>query len=103
MSPQRNYNEELKDTKDHKYAYDFDFDVMHPFMVKSFQPFFKQGNVLELGSFEGAFTKRLLSHFTDITCVEASDNAINVARKEINGNVRFIHSLFENATLSAKY
>ena len=103
MSPQRDYNEELKDTKDHKYAYNFDFDVMHPFMIKSFQPFFKQGNVLELGSFEGAFTKRLLSHFTDITCVEASENAIDVAKKEIKGNVRFIHSLFENATLPAKY
>ena len=79
MSPQRDYNEELKDTKDHKYAYNFDFDVMHPFMIKSFQPFFRQGNVLELGSFEGAFTKRLLPYFSDITCVEASENAINIA------------------------
>ena len=26
----RNYNAELKDTADHKYAYNFDFDVMHP-------------------------------------------------------------------------
>ena len=103
MSPQRDYNEELKDTKDHKYAYNFDFDVMHPFMIKSFQPFFRQGNVLELGSFEGAFTKRLLPYFSDITCVEASENAINIARREVRGNIRFIHSLFENASLSEKY
>ena len=103
MSPQRDYNEELKDTKDHKYAYNFDFDVMHPFMIKSFQPFFRQGNVLELGSFEGAFTKRLLPYFSDITCVEASENAINIARREVRGNIRFIHSLFENASLSDNY
>ena len=103
MSPQRDYNEELKDTKDHKYAYNFDFDVMHPFMIKSFQPFFRQGNVLELGSFEGAFTKRLLPYFSDITCVEASENAINIAKREVRGNIRFIHSLFENAPLSEKY
>ena len=103
MGHQRDYNEELKDTKDHKYAYNFDFDVMHPFMIKSFQPFFKQGNVLELGSFEGSFTKRLLPFFTDITCVEASENAINVAKKELNGKVHFIHSLFEDAELPVKY
>ena len=103
MSPQRDYDEELKDTKDHKYAYDFDFDVMHPFMIKSFQPFFKQGSVLELGSFEGAFTKRLLPYFSDITCVEASENAINIAKKELNGNIHFVHSLFEDASLSEKY
>ena len=46
MSNQRNYNSELKDTSDHKYAYGFDFDVMHPFMLKSFIPFFKTGNFL---------------------------------------------------------
>jgi 2-polyprenyl-3-methyl-5-hydroxy-6-metoxy-1,4-benzoquinol methylase len=103
MGNQRDYNEELKDTKDHKYAYNFDFDVMHPFMIKSFQPFFKKGNLLELGSFEGAFTKRLLPHFTDITCIEASENAIKTAQKELNGDIQFIHSLFENAELPSKY
>jgi hypothetical protein len=63
MSNQRNYNAELKDTKDHKYAYGFDFDVMHPFMLKSFTPFFKVGNFLELGSFKGDFTRRFLPTF----------------------------------------
>ena len=67
MSNQRDYNQELKDTADHKYAYNFDFDVMHPFMLKSFIPFFKAGNFLELGSFKGDFTKRFLPYFDDIT------------------------------------
>ncbi len=26
----RDYNLEIKDTADHQYAYNFDFDVMHP-------------------------------------------------------------------------
>jgi hypothetical protein len=30
MNTQRDYNKELKDTIEHKYAYSFDFDVMHP-------------------------------------------------------------------------
>jgi len=103
MSSQRDYNKELKDTKDHKYAYNFDLDVMHPFMLKSFQPFFTKGNLLELGSFKGDFTKRLLPHFEDITCVEASEEAIDIAKKEFDGNIKLVHSLFETVRLSTKY
>jgi 2-polyprenyl-3-methyl-5-hydroxy-6-metoxy-1,4-benzoquinol methylase len=103
VKPERDYNKELRDTKDHKYAYNFDFDVMHPFMIKSFEPFFKKGNLLELGSFKGDFTKRLLPYFQDITCVEASEEAIEMAKKEGNSNIKFVHSLFEEAKLAAKY
>lgn len=99
----RDYNKELKDTKDHKYTYGFDVDVMHPFMLKSFLPFFKEGNLLELGSFKGDFTRRFLPHFTDITCVEASDEAISTAKKEFGSKVKFVHSLFETVTLPTKY
>ena len=103
MSKRRDYNAELKDTKDHKYAYGFDFDVMHPFMLKSFIPFFKKGNFLELGSFKGDFTRRFLPHFNDITCVEASDEAIAIAKKEFGDGVKFINALFETVTLPNKY
>ena len=82
MSSNRNYNKELKDTADHKYAYNFDFDVMHRFMIQAFEPFFKKGNCLELGSFKGDFTRRLTPYFDDITCVEASDEAIAAAVAE---------------------
>jgi SAM-dependent methyltransferase len=103
MSNQRNYNAELKDTKDHKYAYSFDFDVMHPFMLKSFKPFFREGNFLELGSFKGDFTRRFLPYFDDITCVEASDEAVEIAKNEFGTKVKFINSLFETVTLPTKY
>src|SRR6476660_6409713 len=99
MSNTRDYNTELKDTSDHKYAYSFDFDVMHPYMLRSFTPFFKEGNCLELGSFKGDFTRRLTPHFKDITCVEASDEAIAIAEKEFGSNVKFVNSLFEEASL----
>ncbi len=103
MSTQRDYNKEMRDTPDHKYAYNFDFDVMHPFMVKSFEPFFKTGSMLELGSFKGDFTKRLLPYFEDITCVEASAEAIDQAKSLFGSKVKFIHSLFEDAALPRKY
>lgn len=104
MNTQRDYDKEIKDTKEHKYAYNFDFDVMHPFMLKSFEPFFRTGgNLLELGSFKGDFTRRLTPHFTDITCVEASTEAIGLAKKELGDKVKFVHGLFEEVDLPGRY
>ncbi len=100
---QRDYNEELKDSKDHKYTYGFDLDVMHPFMLKSFLPFFREGNLLELGSFMGNFTRRFIPYFEDITCVEASDEAIAIAKKEFGEKVKFFNALFETVALPCKY
>lgn len=99
----RDYNREIKDTSSHEYAYGFDFDVMHPFMIKTFLPFFSQGNVLELGSFKGDFTKRLVPHFKDITCVEASSEAIIIAKQDLSDKVKFVNSTFETVTLLDKY
>lgn len=103
MSTIRDYNKEIKDTSTHKYAYNFDLDVMHPFMIKAFIPFFLQGNALELGSFKGEFTARLLDHFNDVTCVEASDEALEYAKQKLDRKVNFIHALFETVNLPQKY
>ena len=103
MNTERDYNSEIRDTGDHKYAYSFDFDVMHPFMLRSFAPFFKQGSALELGCFKGDFTKRLKAHFQDITCVEASQDAVTEARRKVGAGVDFVNSTFESATLSKRF
>lgn len=100
---ERDYNKELNDTVDHKYGYSFDFDVMHPFMIKAFAPFFQAGNLLELGSHEGRFTERFLPFFDDITCVEASNEAISVAKKRLGQKVRFINSMFETVKLNGQF
>lgn len=103
MNSKRDYNAEIKDSIDHKYAFGFDFDVMHPFMIESFEPFFTKGNLLELGSFKGDFTKRLLSSFNEVTCVEASDTAIFEAKQKLGDKVKFVNSTFEKANLSKQY
>src|SRR4030095_9851762 len=41
--------------------------------------------------------------FDDITCIEASDEAINIAKNEFGDKIKFVHSLFEDATLPVKY
>lgn len=99
----RNYNAETVDSAARRYAYNFDFDVIHPLLIRSFTPFFQEGRILELGSFRGDFTKRLLHHFDDVSCVEASEEAIHTARQELKNSVEFHHSTFENAELPHRY
>ena len=100
----RDYNKELKDTSDHQYAYAFDFDVMHNYMLQSFLPFVIEGeNLLELGSFKGDFTKRFVPYFDDITCVEASDEAIEIAKEKLGDKITFFNGLFEQVNLPKKY
>lgn len=103
MESTRNYNHELIDSSGRKYAYGFDYDVMHPFMIKAFEPFFRRGNLLELGSHEGNFTKRFLPYFDDITCVEASDEAIEKAKGSLKGGVKIVNARFEDVSLPGRY
>ncbi len=103
MPPTRDHDSENRDTSDHRYAYGFDFDVMHPFMIRSFVPFFRPGKMLELGSFRGDFTARLLPYFDDITCVEASGEAIASSRERLGERVRLVHARFEDVALPERY
>ena len=104
----RNYNSELKDNSGRKYAYTFDLDVLHHYMFKSMMPFFKAGNALELGCFEGLFTNKLLTVFDDITCIEASSEAIDKAQLFLSNlpdekKIHFINSTFEESDLEKKF
>lgn len=103
MTTQRDYNAELRDTSDHRYAYNFDLDVMHRYMVRSFEPFFRTGSLLELGSFKGDFTRRFLQRFDDVTCVEAASDAIAQAKRDLGDRVTLINSLFESVELPRRY
>jgi SAM-dependent methyltransferase len=102
MSNTRDYNAEHVDNA-RKYAYGFDFDVMHPLMVRSFAPFFRPGSMLELGSFKGDFTARLTEHFSDLSCVEASNVAMDEARQRLGDKVQYFNSLFEDVQLPRRY
>lgn len=103
MNSERNYDIEMKDSETRRYAYSFDFDVMHPYMIRSFAPFFVKGSALELGCFKGDFTRRLVPHFQDITCVEASSEALAEAKAKVGGDVDFIHGRFEAVDLPHRY
>lgn len=103
MSNSRDYDREIEDTPQHQYAYNFDLNVMHPFMIRSFEPFWVNGSLLELGSYKGELTQRLLVRFDDVTCVEASSLAIEQARQRLGSRVAFVHATFEEAALNRRY
>lgn len=99
----RNYNQETVDNE-RKYAYSFDYDVMHKYMMQAFKQSLKQGSVLELGCFEGEFTKRITTLFDDVTCVDASSGAIKKAKQKPElKNVSFVLGTFDEVKLSRKF
>jgi SAM-dependent methyltransferase len=99
----RDYNTESKDNEERKYGYTFDYDVLHHYMIKAFSPSIIKGNALELGSFEGRFTNRLLELFNKVTCVEASDEAASKARDYLGGKVIVHEGFFEQIQLGEKF
>lgn len=103
MAKQRDFNKEFNDDVGRKYGYNFDYDVMQKYMIKSFAPFFTPGSFLELGSFKGEFTEKYLPYFDDVTCVEASDEATDAAAKRLGEKVKLYTALFEEVTLPRKY
>ncbi|MDL5032859.1 class I SAM-dependent methyltransferase [Pelomonas sp. APW6] len=102
----RDYNAEMADShlpENSRYSYGFDYDVMHPYMVRSFEPFFRKGSLLELGCAKGDLTRRLRPHFDDVTCVEAADDALAVARERLGADVTLVPGLFEDVQLPRRY
>ncbi|WP_411288342.1 class I SAM-dependent methyltransferase [Phenylobacterium sp.] len=87
-------NEEFAETEARKYAYDFDYR-MHDYMLRTFRDLLPPGRALELGCFEGEFTKKLAAIFSDLTVVEGSSDLIGVARTKAPPPVAFVLSRFE--------
>lgn len=103
MTERRDYDLEARDSDARRYAYGFDFDVMHPLMIRSFAPFFRRGSLLELGCFRGDLTRRLVDHFDDVTCVEASAEALAVAGQRLGAKARLLNARFEEVSLPRRY
>ncbi len=99
----RDFDRETKDVPGRKYAYGFDFDVMHPFMLRSFKPFFKDGPALEVGSYRGDFTRLLLTCFDVVTCIEPSGEAAQAAKARLGEKARIVNAPCESARLPGKY
>jgi 2-polyprenyl-3-methyl-5-hydroxy-6-metoxy-1,4-benzoquinol methylase len=106
MPPERDHDHELDDTQNseaEKYVYGFDLEVMHPLMMRSFEPFFRDGPTLELGGSKGDFTSRLLARLGGLTSVDASQVAIDEAHARFGDRVELVHGTFESVVLGARF
>ncbi|MFN8673300.1 MAG: class I SAM-dependent methyltransferase [Candidatus Sericytochromatia bacterium] len=99
----RNYNKEYQDNE-RKYAYNFDY-IMYNYKFQTYKNFIniQEPSLLELGCYQGNFTKLLSEKFNNITVVEASDELIKDAKKNVGEKVNFINSTFEKVDLQSKY
>ena len=94
MTAARDLNLEFANTEARKYAYDFDYR-MHGYMLRAIEGKLPPGRALELGCFEGEFTKRLAAIYPDLTTVEGSSELIQTARAAAPQGVTFVLSRFE--------
>ena len=103
MSNSRNYDAELLEDQGRTYVYDFEEQVMHGYELKTFQPFFRPGNALELGCHKGTFTKKLFPLFQDLTCAEASPKALAFAKGHLPARIEFHEGIIEELELPRRY
>jgi 2-polyprenyl-3-methyl-5-hydroxy-6-metoxy-1,4-benzoquinol methylase len=98
----RDLNAEFRDNVHRKYAYGFDYR-MHDFMLRTFAPYLGRGRALELGCFEGEFTKKLTAIYDDLTVVEGAGDLIAKAQQQVASQVTFILGRFEDFEPPARY
>jgi 2-polyprenyl-3-methyl-5-hydroxy-6-metoxy-1,4-benzoquinol methylase len=76
---------------------------MHGYMLRAFEGKLPAGRALELGCFEGEFTKRLAAIYPDLTTVEGSSELIETARAAAPPGVTFVLSRFEAFEPTARF
>mgnify|MGYP003386324950 CR=1 FL=1 len=102
MTAHRDYNREAKSLPDKAYQYNFDH-IVRDYMIRSFQPFFRTGNAMELGCYEGDTAVQLAPFFTDMAVVEAASDALDIARARLPKNTLAIHSIFETLAIEHRF
>ena len=98
----RDFNKENKDNLERKYAYHFDYDVIHPLIMRSFKPL-RMEMFLNWEVSKVKFTIHLQECFADITCIEASSDAVKKAKDVVSNGVEFIEGAFETVQLKRRF
>jgi 2-polyprenyl-3-methyl-5-hydroxy-6-metoxy-1,4-benzoquinol methylase len=98
----RNFDEEGRELVDKKYNYHFDA-IVRSYMMRDFQPHFAPGPALEIGCYHGDSTVELAKHFTDLTVIEASSDALEVARSRVPAHVEFRNAMIEDVEFEPKF
>jgi SAM-dependent methyltransferase len=76
ITPTRDFNSELKDNAERSYAYNFDVDVMHRYMIESFKPFLRPGTMFETVQLPQQYDHVVMTHV-----LEHLDDPVAVLRR----------------------
>jgi SAM-dependent methyltransferase len=98
----RNFDEEARELPDKKYNYNFDA-IVRSYMMRDFRPHFAPGPALEIGCYHGDSTVELVRHFDDLTVIEASADAMRIARSRVPPHVRFRNAMIEDLEFEPKF
>jgi 2-polyprenyl-3-methyl-5-hydroxy-6-metoxy-1,4-benzoquinol methylase len=73
------------------------FDAaMRGYMMRAFEPWFREGSCLQVGCAHGDQTSLLLDRFAELTVLEPVRSFLEAARARVGGRGRFVQALIED-------
>lgn len=80
------------------------FDAkMRDYMMRAFEPFFREGACLQVGCAHGDQTSLLIERFGAVTVVEGAPEFVEVARARVGDGARFVQGLIEEFETEERY
>jgi SAM-dependent methyltransferase len=98
----RDFDKEAKELPNKKYNYNFDA-IVRDYMMQDFQLHFRAGSALELGCYHGDSTIELARHFDDLTVIEPSADAIEIAKGRVPATVKFVNAAAEDVEYEQRF
>lgn len=80
----------------------FDAQMRH-YMMRAFEPFFRDGPCLQVGCAHGDQTSLLLERFPQVTVVEGAPEFIEITRARVGDRAKFVQGLIEDFDTDERY
>lgn len=77
--------------------------LMRTYMMRTLEPFLRNGKALEIGCFHGDFTCLLVNRYEDLTVVEAAGEFLEITRARVGNKAQFAHSLIETYDTTERF
>lgn len=96
------YDKFFVNFKKNKYWYDFD-GIVHDYLIKDWLKLIKGKNCLEIGVGSANFTKKILSFFQEVICVDPSFKSLNAIKKIKSKKINIYRTTIEKFKYDKKF